>query len=127
MRLQSAALVLSLGVVACGPQSREEAGVVDAPPFGAEICNDGVDSDGDGNGQDGSFDCSDPDCSGVGECPLCEPPTAQPLALPDGNDENGGTCTPDATCGTNRCVAGFCANPYTSQAIWSSFADGTTL
>jgi hypothetical protein len=96
---------------------------VDAPvPFGSEVCDDGLDND-----QDGSTDCSDSDCEGVGNCPVCEPPVSQPLALPDGNDENGGTCTTDATCGTGYCVAGFCANPYRSQAIWSSFASGATL
>ncbi len=125
MKLQSAALLLSLGVVACGPQTREEAnGGADAPPpFGIEVCDDGADND-----QDGNADCADSECAGVGNCPVCEPPASQPLALPDGTDEDGGSCTTDATCGaTNKCVAGFCANPYTSQAIWSTFASGSTL
>ncbi len=124
MKLPSAALLLSLGVVACGPQTRDEAGAgADAPPpFGTEVCNDGVDND-----QDGSADCSDSECEGVDACPVCEPPASQPLALPDGNDEDGGACTTDASCNTNHCVAGFCADPYTSQAIWSSFAQSSTL
>jgi hypothetical protein len=124
MRLRRAALVLSFGVVACGPQSREEAGDgVDAPPaFGTEVCDDGIDND-----QDGKTDCSDAECKGVGDCPACEAPAPQALALPDGNDESGGACTSDATCGANKCVAGFCALPYTSQAIWSSFAQDATL
>lgn len=125
MKLQSAALLLSIGVVACGPQSRDEAngGGPDAPvPFGTEVCDDGLDND-----QDGSADCTDNECAGVGSCPVCEPPMSQALALPDGNDENGGACTTDATCGANKCVANICALPYTSQAIWSTFAPGATL
>jgi len=124
MRLQSAAFLLSIGVIGCGPQTREEAGEgADAAPIGAELCGDGFDND-----QDGNADCSDSECAGVGNCPTCEPPESQPLALPDGNDESGGTCASDATCGgVNKCVAGFCAEPYTSQAIWSSFASGATL
>jgi hypothetical protein len=122
MRVLSTALLLSFA--ACGPQTREEAnGNVDSgPAVGVEVCDDGFDND-----QDGNADCSDSECSGVGNCPTCEPPESQPLALPDGTDESGGTCTTDATCGANKCVAGFCAEPYTSQAIWSSFAQGSTL
>ena len=123
MRHQSAALMLSLGVIACGPQSREEAGAgADAPVTGIEVCNDNFDND-----QDGSADCADPDCAGDAACVECEAPATQPLALPDGNDENGGTCTTDATCNGDTCVAGFCAKPYKSQAIWSSFASDATL
>jgi len=123
MKLQSAALLLSLGMVACGPAGREQSGGADAaPPIGAEVCNDGFDND-----QDGNSDCADLECSGVGTCPVCEPPTTQALALPDGNDEAGGTCSTDATCSTSHCVAGYCASPYISQAIWSTFAQGLTL
>jgi hypothetical protein len=37
---------------------------------GTEICNNGIDDDG-----DGLVDCDDPDCSGVGDCrePICTP------------------------------------------------------
>lgn len=125
MKLQSVAVVLSLGVVACGPTGRDEGnggGADAAPQIGAENCNDNFDND-----QDGNVDCADPECSGVGACPVCEPPTTQALALPDGNDEDGGACTMDSTCSTNHCVANFCADPYISQAIWSTFAQGATL
>lgn len=129
MKLQSAALLLSLGVFACGPESRrgangdDDTDGVDAVPFGIEVCDDGADND-----QDGNADCADSECAGKANCPVCEPPASQPLALPDGIDENGGACTTDATCGaTNKCVANLCANPYTSQAIWSTFASGSTL
>lgn len=123
MKLQSVALLLSLGVVACGPQGREAGvGADAAPPIGAEVCDDGFDND-----QDGNADCADSECSGVGTCPTCEPPTTQALALPDGNDEAGGTCSTGSSCSTGHCVAGFCASPYISQAIWSTFAQGTTL
>jgi hypothetical protein len=124
MKPQSVALLLSLGVVACGPGGREQyGGGVDAPPqIGPEICDDGVDND-----QDGNPDCADSECSGVGTCPVCEPPTTQALALPDGIDEDGGSCSTDSTCSTGYCVAGYCASPYISQAIWSTFAQGATL
>lgn len=126
MKLQSVALFLSLGVMACGPEGRDQTnnnGDVDAAPaIGPEICNDGFDND-----QDGNPDCADLECSGVGSCPVCEPPTTQALALPDGIDQNGGTCTTDATCATGHCVAGYCATPYISKAIWSTFAPTATL
>lgn len=124
MKLHSVALLLSFGVVACGPQGRDQyGGGADAPPqTGPEVCNDAFDND-----QDGNTDCGDPECSGVGECPVCEPPTTQALALPDGIDEEGGSCSSDATCGANKCVANFCASPYISQAIWSTFAANATL
>lgn len=123
MKLQSVALLLSLAVVACGPEGRDPAGTVDAAPqFGAEICDDSFDND-----QDGNADCTDVECSGVGTCPKCEPPTTQALALPDGNDEDGGTCSSSSSCSTGHCVAGYCASPYISQAIWSTFAPSATL
>lgn len=130
MKLRLAALALSLGVAACGPQGRDQYGgddhtsSVDAPPaFGPEVCDDGFDND-----QDGAVDCSDQDCSGVGNCPVCEPPTTQALALPDGIDLDGGTCSTAATCGSGySCVAGYCADPYVSQAIWSTFGPGAAL
>jgi hypothetical protein len=124
MRLQTVAALLSFGIVACGPEGRDETNTATdaAPQTGPEVCNDNFDND-----QDGSLDCSDPECSGVGACPVCEPPSTQALALPDGIDEAGGSCTTDATCGTNKCVAGYCASPYISQAIWSTFAANLTL
>lgn len=124
MKLQSFALLLSFGLVACGPEGREQAGggVDAAPQIGPELCDDGFDND-----QDGNADCTDPQCSGIGACPVCEPPTTQALALPDGIDEDGGTCSTDASCTSGYCVAGFCATPYISKAIWSTFAPNLTL
>ena len=40
------------------------------------------------NDCDGLTDCNDPDCSGIGTCPVCgmvQHPLGQPLALPDGD------------------------------------------
>jgi subtilisin-like proprotein convertase family protein len=54
---------------------------------GKEQCSGGGDED-----CDGLIDCQDPDCSGVGSCPVCgavDKPEAAPLALPDGNDGEG--------------------------------------
>ena len=124
MRLQHVWMTLSLGVAACGPGARDQSGggADAAPQSGPEVCNDGFDND-----QDGAPDCNDPECAGVGDCPKCEPPTTQALPLPDGKDETGGTCTMDSACSTGYCVAGFCATPYISKAIWSSFAPTATL
>ena len=124
MRLQHVAPLLALGLVACGPGARDSSGSgADAgPQIGSEVCSDGFDND-----QDGNADCSDPDCSGVDQCPKCEPPTTQALALPDGKDQDGGTCSMDSACSTGYCVAGYCATPYISKAIWSTFAQTATL
>jgi hypothetical protein len=85
-------LAASIALVACGPAGRPRVGdddsMVDAgvcqPKAGAETtCNDNVDDD-----CDGKIDCHDPDCSGVGDCPICGMvmhPLGQPLALPDGD------------------------------------------
>jgi hypothetical protein len=81
--------------VACGPGARsrppggdDDGTGVDAGPCtpsaegDTSTCNDGLDND-----CDGYIDCADPNCSGIGSCPVCgmvEHPLAQPLALPDG-------------------------------------------
>lgn len=86
-------------VAACGPESRTnnngnvdapDNSVVDAPPSGpcvpspeAAACGDMKDND-----CDGIKDCADPDCSGVGACPVCgvvTRPIGMPFALPDGD------------------------------------------
>jgi subtilisin-like proprotein convertase family protein len=124
MKLPTVAVLLSLGVVACGPGGRDQYGdgADAAPQLGPEKCDDAFDND-----QDGNTDCADPECSGVGACPVCEPPSIQALALPDGIDEDGGSCSTDASCSSGYCVAGYCASPYISQAIWSTFAANATL
>jgi len=81
---------LTLVLVACGPSPRKHGGGDDGTDAStaqcvptAEICDDMVDND-----CDGLTDCNDPDCSGVGTCPVCgmvQHPLGQPLALPDGD------------------------------------------
>ena len=100
----SVATVAAIALLAgCGPDSRTNnpggadappVTTVDAPPIGpcvaapeAAACGDMVDND-----CDGITDCRDPDCSGVGACPVCgvvSRPLGTPLALPDGNSGTG--------------------------------------
>jgi hypothetical protein len=120
---------------ACGPHARRDDGVggddddttPDASlPLGAELCADAIDNDGDGRA-----DCSDTDCSGVGDCPICgsvENPEATPLALPDGVS-GGGMCSTDAQCSgaTPNCVAKECHASYVSTLDFIGFPAGATL
>jgi hypothetical protein len=134
--MRSAVLSVAAGLlsflVACGPAGRrldddDGTGDVDASPIGGpEICNDAYDNDGDGRA-----DCSDTDCSGVGNCPVCgsvENPQATPLALPDGIS-SGAACSTDADCsgGTPNCVQSECHASYTSTLKFIGFAPGATL
>ena len=136
--MRSAVVSIAAGLltflVACGPAGRRLAdddgsGGVDAPVTGGpEICNDAVDNDGDGR-----VDCSDTDCSGVGNCPVCgsvENPQATPLALPDGLS-SGAMCSTDVQCAatpaTPNCVQGECHASYTSTLNFIGFAAGATL
>ena len=125
--------VLILAVAGCGPAGREnniggdDDGVDAAGTSGPEICNDAIDNDGDGRA-----DCSDIDCSGVGDCPICgsvENPEAVPLALPDGIS-SGAVCSTDAQCtdpATPNCVAKECHASYTSTLNFVGFPAGATL
>lgn len=138
--MRSAAVYVAAGLVsllvACGPAGRRMADddgtgddTVDAAGIGGpEICNDAFDNDGDGRA-----DCSDTDCSGVGDCPVCgsvENPQATPLALPDGLS-SGATCSTDAQCaatpGTPNCVASECHASYSSTLKFIGFPAGATL
>jgi subtilisin-like proprotein convertase family protein len=89
--LFGASLVAVLALVACGSPHRPGTGGDDDSSADAlvacvpsvEKCDDGVDND-----CDYLTDCEDPECSGVGTCPVCgmvEHPLSQPLALPDGD------------------------------------------
>jgi hypothetical protein len=128
--LVSLSLLVSLSAAGCGPSGRPGTGGddgVDAPPAtGAEICNDGIDNDGNGRA-----DCSDPACSGVDGCPVCgavENPEATPLALPDGIS-SGTMCSTDAQCsgGTPNCVAKECHASYTSTLNFIGFPNQAKL
>ena len=117
---------------ACGPGVRASPGEgdgVDATSCAAHetICNDGFDND-----CDGRADCSDPDCSGVGDCPICgsvENPESSPLALPDGIS-SGTMCSTDAQCTdpmTPNCVAKECHASYVSTLNFIGFKQDATL
>ncbi len=142
--------VATLFILACGPTSRSGNQAGDDDGSGAdasnaacvagspEVCDDGIDND-----CDGLIDCNDPDCSGVGTCPVCgmvQHPLSTPLALPDGVDT--GTCTANAggeTCsGMNGCPTGDqcceiaagdneCRAPYTSKLNFTSFGPTQTF
>lgn len=57
---------------AFGPSSNLNDGArCPTAPVPQEICDNGIDDDG-----DGLIDCEDPSCSGFGECDIIEPPTS---------------------------------------------------
>ena len=101
-----------------------------SPENTPEACSDGLDNDCDFN-----WDCSDVDCSGVGECPICgqvDTPLGSPLALPDGVGDI--TCTTDADCpGTQTCftIDGLlgpsmeCRDSYRSTLSFIGFGGAT--
>ncbi len=139
MRLPTRSIFALLMVVAaaCGPAARHNGGGLgdddDGPDANdgacvptAEVCNDGIDND-----CDQRLDCSDIDCSGIGDCPVCgavENPEATPLALPDGVS-SGTACSTDAQCGgtTPNCVAKECHASYVSTLNFVGFPQGATL
>ncbi len=128
-------LALTMVVAACGPAARDRGGDdddggPDANPGAcvptAEVCGDGIDND-----CDQRLDCSDVDCSGIGDCPVCgavENPEVTPLALPDGVS-SGTTCSVDADCSgaTPNCVAKECHASYVSTLNFVGFPAGATL
>jgi hypothetical protein len=139
MRAACLGFFLTVLVVACGPDPRgqsddgDDGPQVDADPGGgacvprAEVCNDGTDND-----CDQRVDCGDPDCSGVGDCPVCgtvENPESQPLALPDGIGQST-ACSSNAQCTDPllpNCVAKECHASYTSTLNFVGFPQGATL
>jgi len=136
MRTLITVVVVGVGsLVGCGPGARDNGddgsggAVVDAPPCTAqlEVCDDGVDND-----CDDRPDCADPDCSGVGACPVCgavQVPMSTPLALPDGIS-SGTACSTDAQCtgaGTPNCVSKECHASYTSTLDFIGFGQGQKL
>lgn len=114
-----------------GSTARVDAGACVPSPEGTpETCSDGVD-----NNCNGSFDCSDLACSGVGDCPICghvDTPLGAPLALPDGVGDID--CTTDADCpGEQRCftIDGLtgptteCRESYRSTLSFIGFGGAT--
>ena len=155
--MQRILLALPLvALVACGPSARNGNGddtTIDSGSGGkdsgpcspsAEVCDDGIDND-----CDGLADCSDPDCSGVGTCPVCgqvNNPEAVAIALPDGQS-SGTSCSTDVQCvgkmdlqgnPTPNCIIAphgndtggplkECHASYTSTLDFIGFPDGAKL
>ena len=136
-------VALSLFATACapGPRSQDNDGNGDGGPgsssqsctsSGCEntpaLCSDGIDND-----NNGVTDCSDPNCSGIGDCPVCGMimhPMGDPFALPDGADQ-GKQCRTNADCtdaSEPNCIDGLptptCAASYTSTVMFTGFAQG---
>src|SRR5438876_10822566 len=130
MRARLALILVT--VIACGPSSRppgngDDDTQVDAPILRPEICNNGLDDDG-----DGLVDCAQPSCSGVDGCPVCgmvEHPLGAPLALPDGIGQST-ACSTDAQCTTAllpNCVSKECHASYVSSMKFIGFPNGAKL
>jgi len=111
-----------------GPSSHADAGP--CVPSGSEGSVDSC-SDGKDNDCDEKWDCQDPDCSGVGECPVCgevETSAGAGIVLPDG--VIGATCSTDAECtdpATPNCVESECHASYTSTLDVIGFGDNQTF
>jgi subtilisin-like proprotein convertase family protein len=93
-------------------------------------CSDGVD-----NECDGKTDCSDPDCSGIGQCPVCgqvQQPTGGGIMLPDGvNDDiacTGSSGAHDSSCAatTPYCVESTCRQSYGDTLNFVGFDSSLT-
>lgn len=140
MRLASTIAFASL-LAACGPTVSSDGddtggddtgNLVDAGPCVAsgaestpEACDDGEDND-----CDGKWNCQDPDCSGIGECPVCgevDTSAGAGIVLPDG--VIGTACTTDADCGgaTPNCVENECHASYTSTLEVIGFGANQTF
>jgi hypothetical protein len=141
MQTKSLVLTALFAAAACATPHRHGAGdddgTADAPSGVAqEICNNGIDDNG-----DGLIDCADPQCSGIDGCPMCgevDNPQATPLPLPDTNlgDENP-KCTTNANCAASspNCIItadtddgpGLCAISYVDTLNFVGFNPGATL
>jgi len=129
-----------LAAAACGPAPRGDRfgnGSADGggSSSGPEICNDGIDNDG-----NGKIDCADPACSGIDGCPVCgqvNTLVGAPIALPDGVSSGNG-CSTDAQCpaSTPNCISFTdqantptkeCHASYASTLNFVGFGQGATL
>lgn len=112
MRQIFAFSLLALFVLACDPIKEENNDNANNTNNTYEICNDGIDNDG-----DGKTDCADSNCV---TSPVC-----QTNNLNNANNTNPGTCTPGDLPFQVQCTVGYkCTITTTSNNVGCVYDDG---
>ncbi len=103
---------------AFGPSSASNDGArCPTAPVPQEICDNGIDDDG-----DGLVDCEDPSCSGFGSCEVIEPPTSG--GNEGGLESNNRLSEQINARNFNRAKTGYIFNRLTAPKVRRGFAYG---
>ena len=101
---------------AFGPSSASNDGArCPTAPVAQEICDNGIDDDG-----DGLIDCEDPSCSGFGMCDVVEPPTSGSNA--GGLESNNRLSEQINKRNFNRAKTGYTFNKATAPRVTRDFS-----